>query len=120
MIVMKTPEICIGEERREKVRAASLNGLDYVEVTGDDQRTIAVYFLGKAPPAIETRDHPPRSPITKRNVRIEGGRRIRNVRVVDVSIHRSGHPREDDWMEVTVDKAFFRRELGRFAACGRE
>ncbi len=102
---MKTPEICIGEERREAVRAANLNGLDFVEVSEDDPKTITVYFLGKAPPAIETSDHPPRSPITKRNVRIEGGRRIRNVRVVDVSIHRSGHPREDDWMEVTVDKA---------------
>jgi hypothetical protein len=101
---MKTHEICIGEERRESVRAASLNGLDYVEVTGDDQRTIAVYFLGKAPPAIEAEGHP-RPPITKRNVRIEGGRRIRNVRVVDVSIHRNEHPREDDWMEITVDKA---------------
>jgi hypothetical protein len=102
---MKTHEICIGEERRESVRAASLNGLDYVEVTGDDQRTIAVYFLGKAPPAIEAEGQPPRPPITKRNVRIEGGRRIRNVRVVDVSIHRNEHPREDDWMEITVDKA---------------
>ena len=101
---MKTHEICIGEERRESVRAASLNGLDYVEVTGDDQRTIAVYFLGKAPPAIEVEGHP-RPPITKRNVRIEGGRRIWNVRVVDVSIHRNEHPREDDWMEITVDKA---------------
>ncbi|MBA3831285.1 MAG: putative baseplate assembly protein [Chthoniobacterales bacterium] len=101
---MKTPEICIGEERREKVRSASLNGLDYVEVTGDDQRTIAVYFLGKAPPAIEAKGSPPRSPITKKNVRIEGGRRVRNVRVLDVSIHRNTHPREDDWMEVKVDK----------------
>jgi len=101
---MKTHEICIGEERRESVRGASLNGFDYVEVTGDDQRTIAVYFLGKAPPAIEVEGHP-RPPITKRNVRIEGGRRIRNVRVLDVSIHRNEHPREDDWMEITVDKA---------------
>lgn len=101
---MKTPEICLGEERREKVRAASLNGLDYVEVTGDDLRTIAVYFLGKAPPAIEVEGHPPRPPITKRNVRIEGGRRIRDIGVKDVSIHRNAHPREDDWMEITVDK----------------
>src|SRR4029450_2831940 len=46
---MKTPEICIEEGRREKVRAANLNGLDYVEVKGDEQRTLEVYFLGKAP-----------------------------------------------------------------------
>jgi hypothetical protein len=102
---MKNPqEICTAEKRREGVRAASLNGLDYVEVTGDDQKTIAVYFLGKAPPAIGTEGHP-RPPITKRNVRIEGGHRIRNVRVLNVSIHRSEHRREDDWMEITVNKA---------------
>ena len=102
---MNSSLVCSGEERRESVRAASLNGLDYVEITSDDQRTMAVYFLGKAPPAIEAQGKPPRAPIAKKNVRIEGGRRIRNVRVVDVSIHRNEHPRQDDWMEVTVDKA---------------
>ena len=39
---------CRGEERRARVRAAGLNGLDYVEVS-DDQLTITVNFLEKAP-----------------------------------------------------------------------
>jgi hypothetical protein len=102
---MNTSQICIGEGRREGVRAAKLNGLDYVEVQQDDQRKLAVYFLGKAPPAIQAHGKPLRPPITRKNVRIEGGRRIRNVRVLDVTIHRNKHPRKDDWMEVTVDKA---------------
>ncbi|PYI93680.1 MAG: putative baseplate assembly protein [Verrucomicrobia bacterium] len=102
---MKTPQICLGEERRESVRAASLNGLDYVEITGDDHSTIAVHFLGKAPPAIVIEGQPPRPPLTEKNVRVEGGRRVRDIRVKKVSIHRNEHPREDDWMEITLNKA---------------
>ena len=101
---MKTPEVCIEEGRREKVRAANLNGLDYIEVTGYNRQTLEVYFLGKAPPAIERDDKPPLRPITEKNVIIEGGRRIRDVRVIDVDIHRNPHPRHDDRMVVTVDK----------------
>lgn len=100
---MNLPQICLDDARREGVRAASLNGLDYVEVTGDDQKTIRVYFLGKAPPPVKAGGHV-HSPIRKRNVRIEGGRRVRDVRVEKVSIHRNEHPRQDDWMEVIVDK----------------
>ncbi|HEX8490273.1 MAG TPA: hypothetical protein VF626_04600, partial [Chthoniobacterales bacterium] len=101
---MIIPPICLGEERREHVRAAHLNGLDFVEITGDDQRTIAVYFLGKAPAPI-MEGQTARPPIRKRNVRIEGGRRVRDIKVTDVSIHRKDNLREDDWMEVRVDKA---------------
>lgn len=101
---MKTPETCIEESRREKVRTANLNGLDYVEITGDKQQTLEVYFLGKAPAPITAEGKPSRRPITENNVRIEGGRRIRDVRVTHVSIHRDPHPRHDDRMEVTVDK----------------
>jgi hypothetical protein len=100
---MSRPEICIAEKRRERVRAANLNGLDYVEVE-DDQQTLAAYFLGKAPPAIEVEGHPARSPIGKANVRIEGGSRIRDLRIVDVAVHRNDNPREDDWLEVKVDQ----------------
>lgn len=82
-----------------------MNGLDYVEITADDQRTIAVYFLGKAPAPVKLEGHSPRAPIRKNNVRIEGGRRVRDIRVTDVAIHRRENPREDDWMEIKVDKA---------------
>ncbi len=84
--------VCREETRRATVRGASLNGLDYVEVS-DDQLTLTVYFLGKAPAAIDAR-----------NVQIRGGVRVANVRVVAVDVHRVADPDLDDSMEVTVDR----------------
>jgi hypothetical protein len=84
---------CQNEQRRYAVRAAqNLNGLDYLEVS-DDQYTLTVYFLGKAP-----------KDIFKENVRIEGGRRIRNLRVVAIAVYRQDEPDLDDYMEVVVDR----------------
>jgi len=68
--------ICHNEQRRERVRQhRQLNGIDYLEVS-KDQRTLTVYFLGKAPVEIGAK-----------NVRIEGGRRIQNIRVMQVQAH---------------------------------
>lgn len=89
---MKTSEICKDERRRSDVRESPLRGLDYVEVS-DDQLTLTVYFLGKAPDDID-----------EENVRIEGGRRIRNIQVLDVDVHYDDDPEADDYMEVTVDR----------------
>src|SRR5262245_59731212 len=83
---------CRDERRRKDVQAASVFGLDYVEVS-DDQRTLTVIFLGKAPQGIEAQ-----------NVRISGGRRIRDVRVTGVRMHRQKDPTLDDAMDVQVDK----------------
>jgi Baseplate J-like protein len=86
-------EVCNDEQRREKVRGFGLSGLDYVEVS-EDQLTLSVYFLGKAPEGLETP-----------NVIIEGGRRVHNIQVLYVQIYRERDPDLDDWMDVTVDKA---------------
>ncbi len=84
---------CHNEQRRYAVRAATnLNGLDYLEVS-EDQYTLTVYFLGKAPQSI-----------TKENVRIDGGRRIRNLRIVAIAVYRQDEPDVDDRMEVIVDR----------------
>ena len=51
--------ICLSEQRREAVRQHTrLNGLDYLEV-GSDQRTLTVYFLGKAPVSLDPIATPP-------------------------------------------------------------
>jgi len=71
-----------------------LNGLDYLEVDSDDQLTLNVYFLGKAPATID-----------ENNVIIEGGRRITNIKVLDADVKRNPDPEKDDHMIVTVDKA---------------
>lgn len=69
--------------------------LDYIDV-GDDYRTLTVYFLGKAPKEPK---------IGKENVRIEGGRRIRDIQVVSVKVHHESGPERDDYMQVVVDKS---------------
>ena len=83
---------CHQEHRRDDVRAASMFGLDYVEVS-EDQLTLYVYFLGKAPKKVE-----------KANLRIQGGRRIRDIQVTDLRMRRQTDPTLDDFMEVTVNK----------------
>ena len=83
---------CETERRRDEVRRQGHNGLDYLEV-GDDQRTLTVYFLGAAPAGL-----------TKNNVRIKGGRRIRDIEVLSVEIHPQQDPELDNCMVVTVDQ----------------
>lgn len=86
--------ICNNDIRREDVRRNhQLNGLDYLEV-GQDRLTLSVYFLGKAPVEID-----------KSNVRIEGGRRIRDIGIEDVTVHHFERVELDDYMAVTVDQA---------------
>jgi len=83
---------CQDERRRGQVRAAGWNGLDYLEVS-DDQRTLTVYFIGKAPEGL-----------VKANVRIEGGRRVRDIQVVRVRLCSQDDPERDDCLVVTVDR----------------
>jgi hypothetical protein len=85
---------CRDERRREDVRAASLFGLDYVEVVDEQQLTLNVFFLGKAPQNIE-----------QANVVLTGGRRIRDVQIKSVSVKRQPDPTLDDYLEIRVTKA---------------
>jgi hypothetical protein len=57
--------------RRAAARERGLNALDYVEV-GDDRRTLTVSFL----------DEP--TSVSRENIRIDGGHRVRDLRVEDV------------------------------------
>jgi len=85
--------VCKNEQRRNQVRQKDgLNGLDYLEVS-EDQLTLTVYFLGKAPPSLE-----------KQNVRIQGGTRITGIQAVSVEIHREDDPELDDCVHIIVDK----------------
>lgn len=41
---------CANENRRDALRAASLlNGIDYLEVVSEDQKTLAVHFVHNLP-----------------------------------------------------------------------
>ena len=84
--------VCKDEKRRYEVRKKNLNGLDYLEVS-DDQLTLTVYFLGKAP-----------QDIRKENVIIAGGQRVTRIRAVEISVCRVEDEERDDCLMVHVDK----------------
>lgn len=92
-----TSLICDSERRRETVRQnEKLHGLDYLEV-GANQTTLTVHFLGKAPHGSHK--------LTDKNVVIDGGLRIRDIKVLSAVTHRSNDPEFDDTLEVTVNRA---------------
>lgn len=102
---MEAP-ICRDDARRDAIRRHTdeqgqqqFNGLDYLEV-GPDEKILTVYFLGKLP--AELRED--RKELTK-YVRIEGGRRIRNIKVLDVDPYQVKQKDKDDYLIVRVDKA---------------
>ena len=94
---------CNNEQRRVQVREKQgLNGLDYLEVSddqlnyfevSDSQLTLIVYFLGKAPETLE-----------KENIQIKGGKRIKDIQITAVEIHREEDPEVDDCVHITVNK----------------
>jgi hypothetical protein len=111
---MNPTEFCQDELRRDGVRAKpDLNGLDYLEVS-EDQQTLKVFFLGKAPMELLRRPGEDAAHYEKRlmqSVQIEGGRRIRGINVVDVEIRQALDPKTgrvdpdlDDVMRVRVDR----------------
>ena len=85
---------CGDDKRRAVVRKSDrFSGLDYLEVS-DDHRTLRVFLLGKMPA----------TPLLPENCRIEGGRRIRNIRVVGVFPQVFDDPELDDFIDVVVDR----------------
>jgi hypothetical protein len=111
---MNASAICNDDERRDAVRRKpGMNGLDYLDV-GADQLTLTVFFLGKAPAQLlrqQDEDSAAYKQRLQRSVRIEGGRRVRGIAVVDVEVRqardaRTGKidPLTDDRMVVRVDK----------------
>ncbi|MFZ0063179.1 MAG: putative baseplate assembly protein [Pyrinomonadaceae bacterium] len=96
---MKTSELCEVDVRRRLIREQrdyhgrpNLNGIDYIEVS-EDQYSLRVYFLGKAP-----------NSISEKNFVITGGQRITEIRVVDIDVCRMSGKDLDDCLTVTVDK----------------
>lgn len=90
--------ICNNIRRREKVRQhQQLNGLDFVEVgsiaEGSEQSTLTVHFLGKSP--VE---------LSPENILIEGGQRIRDIKVKSVEVVTHDSADFDNTMVVIVDR----------------
>ena len=102
---MDTPALaCADDRRRDLVRLSKFLGLDYVEVS-DDQLTLTVVFLGRAPAGIEAA-----------NVVIAGGERITDIRVTGIDVQPATDPALDDVMLVTVDQP---GDFSRYRLCVR-
>jgi hypothetical protein len=89
------------EERRQNAVAAhpTLNGIEFLEVSDDPadpleqrQRTLFVHFIKDLDPAA----------LSAQNVRIEGGERIRQIKVSNVTVAPNG---EAKILSVEVDRA---------------
>jgi predicted phage baseplate assembly protein len=97
---MRLSEICRDKGRRRALRSETdetgqrrLNGIDYVEIS-EDQLALTLYFLGKAP-----------EQIGRENIRIEGGRRVRDIRVMEIRLLTEEDPDLDDALQILVDRA---------------
>ena len=102
--------LCEDDTRRARLRASTLNGIDYIEVDTDppdrNQRVLRVYFVPKAsgpspPPAPQEYQDALDSMLDTLDgdldsIVILGGVRVRDVEITDVV-------RVDDHLEVHVD-----------------
>jgi hypothetical protein len=87
---------CQDVERRQAARDKGLNGIDFIVVCCSDKKipSLCVHLFGKG---LED--------IKKTNVRIEGGRRIRDIHVLDVNIeHNDDDPELEYCLRVKLDK----------------
>jgi hypothetical protein len=87
---MPTQYFCKNDLRRAVVRDARdgggdpiLTGIDYLEVSSADEKSLTVYFLHPLPG--QPSGFPAGPALTRQNVVIEGGVRIKNIRVESVA-----------------------------------
>src|ERR1700752_1224170 len=69
------------------VEKQKLNGIDYLEVVTVDQKTLKVFFAFNLPG--EPAAIPLNPPLTKENIVIEGGVRIKNIKVETVTANNN-------------------------------
>jgi Baseplate J-like protein len=94
---------CAADLRRAQLFAArdTHNGIDFVEVSAD-QRSLCLHFFG-AVPALMDAEHP--GDLAPAHVRIEGGARIRDIRVLSLHLDQGADEEHDDCLHVELDKA---------------
>src|SRR5256714_1157716 len=81
---MDTQYLCQNDKRHGLVgTSTTLNGIDYIEVTSADQKTLEVHFLHPLPG--QPNGIPSSPALTTQNVLITGGTRVRDIRVESVT-----------------------------------
>ena len=83
---------CQDQQRRRLIRQQQRNGLDYLEVS-DDQQQLCVHFLGPVP-----------QNLTPAHVQIEGGQVIRDIQVIALELELQEDPTLDSCLQVTVSE----------------
>jgi hypothetical protein len=86
-------ETCARDDRRSRLLASWLNGLDEVEVM-DDRRTLLVRFFHDAPEGLTTG-----------NLRITGGVAVRHIHILDVVPVSSDDPDIPTLVKATLDRS---------------
>jgi predicted phage baseplate assembly protein len=81
--------------RRSALRQGPLNGLDYLEVSEEDRHILILHLIARAG-ALSEKMEPG-------NFVIEGGRRVRNIRVVDFRFSAGGDALDDSFI-LTTDR----------------
>jgi len=85
---------CLNEARRTAVRKSpKLSGFDYVEFDAE-HLTLKAYCLGQLP----------LQPLTPSNFKITGGKRVRDIKVLNVFPKVLNNPELDDYIEIVVDR----------------
>jgi len=84
---------CRDEQRRVTARQLNFNGIDYVSI-GADQTSLCVHLFGEYPSGIDPA-----------NVRLEGGRRVRDIKVLSVRPEQEEDPELGECMHIELDKA---------------
>jgi hypothetical protein len=82
----------IADRRKKLFDNPRWNGIDFVEVL-PGQTALCVHFFGHVP-----------QNVGRDNVRIEGGRRIRGIRAIDVKIDSAHDEQLDDCLHITLDR----------------
>ncbi len=112
------PYFCCDDPRRNAIRGhPTLNGIDFLEVLDDPQdpherrqRILLVHFVNPLTPGLLNED----------NVRIEGGERIRNIKVLDVAIVSPSSPLSSPLStdpHVLVVEVSARGDFSRYRLC---
>src|SRR5579862_2191669 len=84
---MSTPYSCGKPQRKSRVlESGALNGIDYLEVSSADEKTLSVYFLFDLPGAANPVPPSPAPLLTAANVAIAGGVRFTGIQVMQVSV----------------------------------
>src|SRR5450631_847390 len=79
---------CKNLDRPKKVIASkTINGIDYLEISSVDQKTLKIYFLHNLPG--QPGGIPVVPMLTKDNILIEGGIRVKNILVQSVSANNN-------------------------------